>query len=268
MPEHARGAGLIIGLFAALVAGSVFLVVVQGGMPSPASLNVQVVLAGVFTYVAGTGLYYASACAFEGRAEYASQFAKVKPVFSVLLAIVVLRETVGFWSWIALALIAVALMILMRGADRGFFSWQALFLGLLTALSWAVGEVFVKLGFRAGQPFQDALLAMLSATAVLLPVVLWVMSSAQRPSLRVDWLLPFLLHGILSFGVAYTAFFHSIVLIGLAPTILINAFWPALAMVLGCLVARLRREACDVRPSIWVAVVLLVLGSLAQIAAL
>jgi len=222
-------------------------------------------MAGIFTYLVGTGLYYASAHAFSGRTEYASQFAKIKPIFSVLLALLVLNEVITSFSWISLSLIIVAVLILAGGAESGLFSWRAFSLGMLTALSWSIGEMFVKLGIEPDSALQGTFFAMVSATMLLTPVAIAVALKTPVLSYPRIWIIPFLIHGVLSFGIAYTAFFYSITYIGMAPTVLVNAFWPALAMLFGCGVAVWRFGECNVHPSIWIAISLLLAGSFIQI---
>lgn len=265
IPKGYQAAGIIVGLFAALVTGALFLYAIQPSVLEISNLNSYTVMAGVFTYVIGTGMYYASAHAFNGRAEYASQFAKVKPIFSVLLALLVLNEVVTAFSWISLGLIFIAVLILARGADSGLFSWRAFGLGMLTALAWAIGEMFVKLGIEPESALQGTFFALVSATVLLAPVAIILVVKTPILSDTRIWVIPFLVHGILSFGIAYTAFFYSITFIGMAPTVLINAFWPALAMLLGCGVTKWRYGECDVHASIWFAIALLLLGSGVQI---
>jgi hypothetical protein len=50
----------------------------------------------------------------------------------------------------------------------------------------------------------------------------------------------FCLHGLLSFGAAYSLLFHSIGLVGLSHTIMITVFWPTLALGLGAGLAKHR----------------------------
>lgn len=265
IPKTQLASGLVVGLFAALTTGSLFLFVIQPSVLEISNFNAYIALAGVFTYLIGTGLYYASAHAFSGRTEYASQFAKIKPIFSVLLAMLVLNEIITSYSWVSLCLILMAVVILAKGADSGLFSWRAFVLGMLAALSWAIGEIFVKLGIEPESALQGTFFALASATLLLAPVAVIMIIKTPVLSYSRIWIVPFLGHGVLSFGIAYTAFFYSIAFLGMAQTVLINAFWPALAMLFGCGVAMLRKGKCKVHVSIWIAIALLMAGSGVQI---
>ncbi|MBY0468188.1 MAG: hypothetical protein K2Q07_04330 [Burkholderiaceae bacterium] len=77
-------------------------------------------------------------------------------------------------------------------------------------------------------------------------------------------LLPFAVHGVLSFALGYFCFFHSIARIGLASTVTINAMWPILALVLACGVRRWRGQDCAVPALVWLAALLLLMGSVLQ----
>jgi len=265
IPKTQLASGLVVGLFAALSTGSLFLFAIQPSVLEISNFNAYIALAGVFTYLIGTGLYYASAHAFSGRTEYASQFAKIKPIFSVLLAMLVLNEIITSYSWVSLCLILMAVVILAKGADSGLFSWRAFVLGMLAALSWAIGEIFVKLGIEPESALQGTFFALASATLLLAPVAVIMIIKTPVLSYSRIWIVPFLGHGVLSFGIAYTAFFYSIAFLGMAQTVLINAFWPALAMLFGCGVAMLRKGKCKVHVSIWIAIALLMAGSGVQI---
>ncbi len=254
------------GLLVAQLTGTLTLTVILAATAQlEFSTSGYLIAAGLFTFPLATGLYYLSGYAFGTRIEFASQFAKIKPLFSVLLALLVLKETFGTVSYIALTLILLGLMVLTGNAWRGALSWRAVLLGLLAALAWAAGEVFMKLGLHSALSLTDTFTALASATVISLVLFMPALLHAVAKHVLIhSWLLAFGIHGIISFALAYASFFESIRLIGLSRTVLINAFWPILAIVLTCLWQRLQRQPCEVPNGIWLAAILVLAGSLIQ----
>lgn len=232
-----------LGLAASLVTGTLLLSVFVFPRFDPALVSTYLVLSGLFTFPIGTGLYYYTSEMYMQKAEIAAQFVKVKPIFSVVFA-VYLGERLSRLTGIGLGFILVGLLLLLFATLRGEFSRLAAVIGMATALVWAIGEAFMKLGVAATSSLMATYVALLTGTVVYLAVTIPAMygSVSPRRAVRQGWLLPFAGHGVLSFGVAYTSFFTSIKTIGLAQTALVTAFWPILAIGLNYVWNRLRGE--------------------------
>ena len=266
IPKDAKVPGILTGLFISLVAGSLSLLLIVADNLEAVRISRHLVLAGVFTFPVATGLYYLCGNAFEGKTEIAAQFARVKPIFSVLFAVFLLKEKLSWLSYSSLLLVSIGLGFLIMGGLQGVFRSVALLLGVLTALAWALGEVFMKIGLTGKLSIIDTFVALLSGTIVGSVFILpWTFSLIRRRVGLASWLAPFAAHGLLSFGLAYSAFFESIKRIGLGRTVLINAFWPILAVFLVCLCSRLRKQECHVPKNVWLAAPFLVMGSIVQV---
>ncbi|MFM2129825.1 MAG: hypothetical protein RL477_1371, partial [Pseudomonadota bacterium] len=150
IPGPEKFPAIVAGLTVSLTTGAVVLFAVAGNGFRPADQSPWLIAAGIATFPVGTGIYYLCGHAFAGRMEFASQFANVKPLFSVGFAAFVLGEALRAPSWVALALIAAGIGVLLRACLQGAFSWPALGLGVLLALAWASGEGFAKLGLASG----------------------------------------------------------------------------------------------------------------------
>lgn len=264
MPSQHRYAALIGGLAVAMIAGTLVLRLISG--PVHADLvSFPVVMAGVLTFPIATGGYYLAAALLGERTEVASQFAKLKPLFSIALAVILLGESTADISMGALVLLVAGLMLLSFGIVRQRLSLIPLAIGLGTALAWAVGELFVKIGFRDGFALQQTLLGLAISTLLVLPVALPAIRRLRAAAaLHARWLVPFALHGVLSFGLGYGAFFHSITRIGLSRSVIITAFWPVLGILFTWLYSRIRSEPYRLHPAFWAAALLLLAASLLQ----
>ncbi len=265
LPAQRRGAALLVGLEAAMVCGTLLLALLAAPFAT-GSWNGAVVLAGLLTFPLATGGYYLVALQLGERAELAAQFAKLKPLFSIALALLVLHETVAPATGVALALLMIGLLLLAFGIRRERQSVWPLLMGLATALVWALGELCVRYGFSPDGALDQTLFALALPALLLLPLALWQGRRLQRVGvLQWRWLSPFCLHGALSFALAYACFFRSIALIGLTRTVVITAFWPFLAIVFSWLRQRFRGEPYRIHPALLAAALLLLAASLTQV---
>lgn len=240
----------------------------EGGLsvnPSP-----YVWLAGLLTFPIGTGLYYVAGSLFGGRSDIAAQFAKVKPLFSLLLAVFVLGDPLASLFSPSSLFVVLGVLVFVASGIKGSITLTALCWGLATSAAWSLGEVMMGLALSDGALTDGHMLAatytaLLAGLAASLPFLLpfvW-RAHAADPQMHLR-LLPFAVHGVLSFALGYFCFFHSIARIGLASTVTINAMWPILALVLACGVRRWRGQDCDVPTLVWLAAVLLLIGSVLQ----
>ncbi len=267
IPGPERFPAIVAGLMVSLLTGALVLFAVAGDGLAGAPVSPWIFAAGIATFPLGTGLYYLCGHAFAGRMEFASQFANVKPLFSVGFAVIFLGESLRWPSWVALGFIAFGIAVLFHATRRGTFSWTALGLGIALALAWAAGEGFAKLGLSTGPSLTATLTALLSGAAVgalaALPYLVRHRHAALAGIARWGW--AFVLHGLLSFVIAYACLFESIQRIGVGRTVLINAFWPGLAVFLAWAESRLTGRARPVPPAMMVATALLLAGSVVQI---
>lgn len=265
LPPGHRGSALLVGLEVAMVCGALLLALLAAPYET-GGWNGVVALAGVLTFPLATGGYYLVALQLGDRAEIAAQFAKLKPLFSVALALLVLRETVGPVTGVALALLSIGLLLLAFGIRREHKSLRPLLFGLATALMWALGELCVRYGFSPETALDQTLFALAFPASLLLLPALWQGMLLYRATvLRWRWLFPFCLHGVLSFALAYVCFFHSIAVIGLARTVIITAFWPFLAIVFSWLRQYWCGQPYHIHPALLVAALLLLTASLMQV---
>lgn len=240
----------------------------EGGLsisPSP-----YVWLAGLLTFPIGTGLYYVAGSRFGGRSDIAAQFAKVKPLFSLLLAVFVLGDPLASLFSPSSLFVVLGVLVFVASGIKGSITLAALCWGLATSAAWSLGEVMMGLALSDGALTDGRMLnatytALLAGLAVSLPFLLPFVRRARAADPQMHrHLLPFAVHGVLSFALGYFCFFHSIARIGLASTVTINAMWPILALVLACAVRRWRGQDCDVPALVWLAALLLLIGSVLQ----
>lgn len=251
MQEEDRQARMGLGLVVSLVTGSALLSLVMLPHLALADFTLFIVLAGVFTFPLGTGFYYFASEAYGENSEIASQFIKVKPIFSAGVG-VVLGETLTTGLSLSLLAVAIGFVLLVTGTHRSGFSHGAAIVGVLAALSWSAGEGFMKIGLVGDSSLMATFVAITTGTLVYLVLAVPVLASRLdlQEELRQPWVRGFVGHGILSFGIAYSAFFTAIKQIGLSRTALITAFWPAAAILLGYGIDMVRGEDTSKRDEI------------------
>ena len=265
LPTDRRPEALVQGLTLAVLVGAALLTPFALDQGIPTSLNVNVALAGILTFPVATLLYYLTAHAYGSRADLAVQFARVKPVFSIGLAVLFLGERLTSGDTFSALLAISGVAVMAYGAVRGEFSWPSLFFGLATAGAWALGEMYVGLGFPQGGSAAQTWVTLVVALVVLVPLAVW--ATWRRPLALVrdwTWARYFALHGAVSFAFAYALFFSSIVSLGLARTVLVTAFWPVISLLVAMAVGRRRGQEVAVPATVWIAAALLLSGSVAQ----
>jgi uncharacterized membrane protein len=122
--------GLMCGLLISLLSGSVTLTLLTLGKAGSLIFSRYMVVSGVLTFPVATALYYGCARAFGGRAEFAAQFVKVKPIFSVVLAVFLLHESLKRSSYISFLLIGIGLFFLWSTKQQGGSSVYAIIFGI------------------------------------------------------------------------------------------------------------------------------------------
>ncbi len=264
IPDDSRSGHLIVGLYVAMLAGIVALFPFSSVMEGGLEMSTEIVFAGLFTYPLATGIYYVTGLAFNKRIEFASQFAKVKPIFSVLFSLLILREVFSYLSYVSFGLITAGILLMLFSGTSEDIPAKAVLLGLLTAVLWALGELFMTRGIGSMSAI-DANFVALSASAILFSVVALPFIVRRGLKSHPVWQLwPFLVHGVMSFGIAYSLFFESIKVIGLGRSVLVNAFWPVAAIILTGGIRIANRQDVAVPFIIWLAILFILCGSLLQ----
>lgn len=252
------------GMWCAMLTGILVLTPYVYTIDSSWTINLYLILSGIITFPLATGAYYLSSHAFSKRTEFASLFSKVKPLLSFLMAVFILKESVNPYTLLSASLVTIGIALLFIGVKYKAISASGVLLGLLTALLWSIGEVLMKLGIEDIHPVVATWIALICGlvvfTVVTLPIVPRVLLSVG--SVKVLW--PFFLHGGLSFGIAYSLFFYSIDLIGLGRSVLINAFWPILGILLTAGIRLYRNQKIEIPMLLIWAALFLLAGSLVQ----
>lgn len=265
IPRKLGVKGVLVGLFVALCSATVCLAGWTWMSGTQITINWRLAAAGVFTFPVATGMYYATAIALEGQTEVASQFAKIKPLISIVFAALFVGEALTADLILPIALIAAGISIFIVTAIRGKITIQAVLLGGLTALAWSLGETFMTLGMTGGTPLANNFISLVFGALAMLPFMLLLSKRLYiERHLFGWWLLPFAVHGILSFSLAYAFFFAALESVGMLKTVVINAFWPVLALLFTYLLNRVRRVQYNVPYYAWLAGILLCMGSAMQ----
>lgn len=251
----------------ALMLGLIFLVTWR----PVAGFNGWLVLGGALTFPIGTGFYYLCGFGFHGRIESAAQFTKIKPLFSLVLAVLFLNESLSAGKGISLIFILAGGVFLAWHARKGKVGPKAVIAGLSMALSWAIGEIAMAMGLKSTDALAGTFLSLVSGVAIAA-----VLFAALRPKeiLSVwqgkDWkncALPFVAHGVLSFAFAYYFFFCAIDDVGVGRTVLIVAFWPFAGLLLSAAWDRIHQRKTELTVQLVVGGLILLTGSLIAILA-
>jgi len=259
---------VLAGLMVSLTTGVVVLSVVVFSLGMVPAIRYELVLAGVFTFPLATGIYYFAGVAFHGRADIASLFSKVKPLFSFFLAVAVLNEAVTGYTVYSAVLIGLGTLMLIIGSGFRQIQFAGVVLGLATAVFWSLGEVFMKMGVSDTHPIAANLSALIAGTLVFLPFAIRPLKLVAASRSGMTSLLPFCAHGVISFGIAYSCFFFSIDRIGLGKSALINAFWPILGILVVSTLRMVRGKPAGLSPIVIISAAILLAGSITQAVAI
>jgi len=131
-----------------------------------------VIAAGLFTFPIATGFYYLASLSLSAQTQVASLFAKVKPLFSIALAVFVLKQGLVLTEYLAVGFIVLGLFAFSRGLKLGLGAFNGLTLGLASAAAWALGELFVDIGFDGSANLSNSFQALVSATILSAGLIL------------------------------------------------------------------------------------------------
>ncbi|MAR90082.1 MAG: DMT family transporter [Pseudomonadota bacterium] len=265
LPAAMGRSGILLGLFVSCWSGALCLSAFVWLNGIPFAFNGALFLAGILTFPLATATYYLASISFKNHTEIASQFAKSKPLITLPIAYLLLGEPVEQGLWLSIPLIVVGVGIFLVQSMRGDTALKPVVFGLLAAVFWALGEIFMKLGLTENSPLADTYAALLSgALGISCYLPFFLGPVIQQRSAIGTWLWPFCAHGIISFGFAYVFFFSSLAEYGVMKTVVINSFWPVLALVITALINRLRRLPNEVPVYVWWAGLFLCSGSALQ----
>lgn len=266
IPKKNSLQSISIGLLFALLAGIFSLTLIVVWLDLSLEINIYLILSGAFTYPIATGAYYITSELFKKRAEFASVFSKVKPIISFSLATLFLQEIPSNITVISLLFIITGTLVLILGSNKNIMSLKATAIGLLTASSWALGEAFMKKGIANSHPIAASWVALFSGCILYIIALSFFSKRIKFRSLpnKKKIFIPFIAHGILSFCIAYTLYYFSIKNIGIARSVLINAFWPILSICIALFIRKLKNESTTIPIPLLIATILLLIGSLIQ----
>ncbi len=205
------------------------------------------VLSGIFQFPLGTILYYeAIRCSDVSEAVPVT---RLKTIFVVALAALLAIDQVT-WLLVAACLVGIAgAFILVRpsaapeGQPRPPLARGILF-ALLAAVSWALGDVFMRLVLDHFAPAAATLLSLVCGAAVYLVIlgIKGLLPQVLRMPRRDKWL--YATHGILSFAIGYLTFYAAMQQIGVVAASILTSTWPAISFVVGL---ALYRESISLR---------------------
>lgn len=224
-----------------------------------------VIAAGLFTFPIATGFYYLASLSLSAQTQVASLFAKVKPLFSIALAVFVLKQGLVLTEYLAVGFIVLGLFAFSRGLKLGLGAFNGLTLGLASAAAWALGELFVDIGFDGSANLSNSFQALVSATILSAGLILVLKPKVIPDVISPKLFLPFMFHGVVSFAIGYTLFFTSIVRIGMVKSVIIVAFWPLLSLILTGIINRIQDRENTVSPMVWLSACLFAAASAIQI---
>lgn len=232
------------------------------------SHSIYLIAAGILTYPLATGSYYLAGLLFKDRIELASQFSKAKPAITLLLALAILPASMhGDFNMAGLSLLCLGIATYIYTGLKKEISFAGISLGLTTACLWSFGEISMKLGVTDIGGFTANFYALVYGGLALFPVVISLTLLGKIKFQLPTQNIPFLLHGVLSFYLAYSLFFSGLDQLGVIPTVVINAFWPLLGLVFTTVIYKINKQAISTPASIWLASLLLLTSALVTILA-
>ncbi len=226
------------------------------------------IAAGILTYPLATGSYYLAGMFFKDRIELASQFTKAKPGLTLLLALVFMPVAMqGSFSFIGLLLLFFGIGTYIYAGLKKSLSLTGAALGMTTALLWSLGEISMKYGVAGYGGFTANFYALCYGALFLLPIVISLTLMRKVQFQLPTENIPFLLHGVLSFYLAYSLFFTGLDKLGVIPTVVINSFWPLLSLIITTVLYKINKQPIHTPNIIWLGSILFLSSGLATILA-
>ena len=154
------------------------------------------------------------------------------PVFTVLLAILLLRESFTWVTGLGIFLVLLGIYLItstrMTPSTRGRIRGKGVVLALIAGAAWAIAAVTLKLGVLDMDPLVIAAIWMFSATIVLLPFAL---SQRKKGALQLKKygsrsLALALTSGLIDLGVGVVLFVRAVQLIGAGKAVVLSSTAP------------------------------------------
>jgi drug/metabolite transporter (DMT)-like permease len=208
------------------------------------------IFAGIFSFSAGTGLYYFCTLVYE-KAEIASQFSRVGPFFSIIFGVFIFGEIFNIFDLVSLILLGIGIALFLIFTWTGKFGFIGFILGILTSLSWTSGGVFMNLAFLTtpSNKFKPLAYTLISLSfgflSLLLLIVIFMLKNRKQKKnegfmfhlFKVDKSVAkyFIIHGILSTSIGFSLNFFGIFYLGVSGAAFIMSLWPILSLLVGYL---------------------------------
>lgn len=188
-------------------------------------------LAGLFLFPVHNGIYYISSHAYE-RSEVTLQFEQLSPLLTVPLGFIA-GEAITSVRLIAFILVSAGTAYMFWITVRSKLGIRPFVLGMIFMVSGSIGGFFAKLATLYVDPLSAIVQALVAgAVSQLLIAGVWSVRAEAFNMQFWQYLRPFIVHGVLSFGIAYPAYFYSIRVIGLSSTSLIVVSSPIVALII------------------------------------
>ncbi len=208
------------------------------------------ILAGIFSFSAGTGLYYFCTLIYR-KAEIASQFSRIGPFFSIILGVYVFGEIFNVFDLVSLILLGIGITLFLVFTWTGKFGLIGFFLGILTSLSWTSGGIFMNIAFLTTpsnqfKPLAYTLISLFFGfLSLLLFNLIFMLKNRKKKKnegikfhifkVKKSVAKYFVIHGILSTSIGFTLNFFGIFYLGVSGAAFIMSLWPILSLLVGYL---------------------------------
>ncbi|MFX1346062.1 MAG: EamA family transporter, partial [Promethearchaeota archaeon] len=208
------------------------------------------ILAGIFSFSAGTGLYYFCTLVYE-KAEIASQFSRVGPFFSIIFGVYIFGEVFNVFDLVSLILLGIGIVLFFVFTWTGKFRLIGFFLGVLTSLSWTSGGIFMNIAFLTTpsnqlKPLAYTLISLVFGllSLLLFNLIIMLKNRNKKKDERIKFHLfkvkksvakYFIIHGILSTSIGFSLNFFGIFYLGVSGAAFIMSLWPILSLLVGYL---------------------------------
>ncbi|MFW9879286.1 MAG: EamA family transporter [Candidatus Thorarchaeota archaeon] len=208
------------------------------------------ILAGIFSFSAGTGLYYFCTLVYQ-KAEIASQFSRIGPFFSIIFGVYIFGELFNMFDLVSLILLGIGITVFFMFTWTGKFGLIGFFLGILTSLSWTSGGIFMNNAFLTTpsnqfKPLAYTLISLLFGflSLLLFNFIIMLINRKKKKYVGIKFQFfkvkksvakYFILHGILSTSIGFTLNFFGIFYLGVSGAAFIMSLWPILSLLVGYL---------------------------------
>ena len=223
--------GILVLLLIMLFSGTNFYPILK----LPFSVLIFLLLAGIFQFPLATILYYES-IRF-GELSTSVPLTGIKPIFVICLVLLIGLEKINLRIFAA-CLIGISGAIILTykchrrpGAVTNIR--KGIVFALLASLSWAIGDILIRIVVKHLSALLTTLLSLCSGA------IFYYLFAFCKKDIKKIIKIPvkekgrFAIHGIVSFGIGYFAFFSSMKYIGVTRAAIITAAWPIISSIVG-----------------------------------